>query len=89
LDGTADTARFFLSEDAQTGRKILNDRDVTWVFAYDADRVARNSAAILGSPIPANPLCRVINRTPARAPSYLIFSAQNGAAKLFRVQNSP
>jgi len=89
LDGTADTARFFLSEDAQTGRKILNDRDVTWVFAYDADRVAQNSAAILGSPIPANPLCRVINCTPAHAPSYFIFLAQNGTAKLFRVRNGP
>jgi hypothetical protein len=89
LDGTADTARFFLTEDAQKGHQILNDRDVTWVFAYDAERVAQNSAAILGRPIPGHPLCRVIHRTPTHAPPYLIFSAQNGTAKLFRVQHGP
>ncbi len=89
LDGTADGARFYLSEDVETSRSILNARDVTWVFACDADAVAQNSAAILGRPVPAHPLCRIIDRTPAHAPPYLIFSAQNSAAKLFRLRNSP
>jgi hypothetical protein len=35
--------------------------------------------------IPAHPLCRTIDRTPAQAPQYLIFSGQNATAKIFRV----
>jgi hypothetical protein len=85
LDGIADSARFFLSENALTAREILERRKAVWVFAYDSDRVAANSASILGMPVPAHPLCRTIDRTPAQAPRYLIFSGQNATAKIFRV----
>lgn len=85
LDGIADSARFFLSENALAARQILEHRKIAWVFAYDSDRVAANSASILAMPIPAHPLCRTIDRTPAQAPRYLIFSGQNAAAKIFRV----
>jgi hypothetical protein len=85
LDGIADSARFFLSENLLTAREILEHHKVVWVFAYDSDRVAANSAAILDMSIPAHPLCRTIDRTPAQAPRYLIFSGQNATAKIFRV----
>jgi hypothetical protein len=85
LDGIADSARFFLSENLLTAREILERHKVVWVFAYDSDRVAANSASILGMSIPAHPLCRTIDRTPAQAPQYLIFSGQNATAKIFRV----
>ena len=57
---------------------------MAWVVAYDFERVARNSSAILGLTLPQYPLCFVLERTPAQVPRFLVFSAQNGAGKLFR-----
>lgn len=85
LNGIEDSARFFLSEDLQEAREILEERRVAWVFAYDSDRVAQNSAAILNEPRPLQPLCRVLDRTPSRAPPFLIFSAQTPTCKLYGV----
>jgi hypothetical protein len=89
LAGIVDSARFFLAQDWQKAREILLRRRVTWVFAYDADRAAQNSAAILGEPIPGHPMCWVIDRRPSQAPGYLVLSAQNGAGRVFRVRGSP
>jgi hypothetical protein len=85
LNGIEDSARFFLSEDLQRARRILQKRRVVWVFAYDSDRVAQNSAAIVNERLPADPLCRVLDRTPSQAPPFLTFFAQNPACKLYRV----
>jgi len=85
LNGIEDSARFFLSDDLQKAREILEKRCVAWVFAYDSDRVAQNSAAILNEPRPLQPLCRVLDRTPSHAPPFLIFSAQNPTCKVYRV----
>jgi hypothetical protein len=85
LNGLEASARFFLSEDLQKAREILEKRHVAWVFAYDSDRVAQNSAAILNEPLRREPLCRVLDRTPSQAPPFLIFSAQNPTCKLYRV----
>ncbi len=52
LNGIEESARFFLSENLQEAREILEKRHVAWVFAYDSDRVAQNSAAILNEPLP-------------------------------------
>ena len=52
LNGIEESARFFLSENLQQAREILEKRHVAWVFAYDSDRVAQNSAAILNEPLP-------------------------------------
>ena len=84
LEGIEQSARFFLSQDWQTARKILENRRVAWVIAYDFERLARNSSAILGLGVPQYPLCFVLDRTPAQAPRFLVFSAQNGAGKLYR-----
>ncbi len=85
LNGIADSARFFLSDDLQKAREILQNHRVAWVCAYDADRVAQNSAAVLSQALPPPPLCRVLDRTPGQAPRFLIFSAQSAAFKLYRV----
>jgi hypothetical protein len=85
LNGIADSARFFLSEDLQKAREILQNHRVAWVCAYDSDRVAQNSAAVLNQPLPLHPLCRVLDRTPGRAPRFLIFSAQTAMFKLYSV----
>jgi hypothetical protein len=84
LEGIEQSARFFLSQDWQMARKILEDCRVAWVIAYDFERLARNSSAILGLPVPQYPLCFVLDRTPAQSPSFLVFSAQNGPGKLYR-----
>ncbi len=85
LSGIEDSAQFFLSEDLQEAREILKKREVAWVFAYDSERLARNSAAILRRGLPPHSLCRVLDRTPGQAPPFLIFSAQNAACKLYGV----
>ena len=87
LNGNADAARFFLAEDWRKAREILENRNVAWVFAYDAERVAQNSSALLGLPVPGHALCFVLDRTPTQVPTFLIFSAQNGAGKLYRFAN--
>jgi hypothetical protein len=85
MDGIADSARFFVSQDWATVRKILEDHRVVWVIVYDSERAAQNSAAILGLATPQYPICFVLDRTPSRAPRFLAFAAQNGAGKLYRV----
>jgi hypothetical protein len=87
LSGIADSARFFLSEDLQNAREILKKREAAWVIAYDSERVAQNSAAILNRGLPPYSLCRVLDRTPGQAPSFLIFSAQNAACKLYQMDS--
>jgi hypothetical protein len=86
MQGIADSARFFLSENRQETRQMLSNHNVSWVIAYDGDRVAQNSAVILGCALPARPLCQILDRTPGQAPGFLELSAQNGAAKLYRVK---
>jgi len=88
LDGIADSAHFFLSDDWHEARLILENHEVAWIFAYDADRVAENSAALIGTPASPHSICRSLNRTPAQAPHDLVLSAQNGTAKLFRFANN-
>ena len=85
LPGIAESARFFVSQDWETARQVLQNHSVTWLIVYDPERAAQNAAAILGSPAPHTPVCMILDRTPSRAPSFLSFSAQTGAAKLYRV----
>jgi heme exporter protein D len=85
LSGIEDSARFLLCEDSQEAREILKKREAAWVLAYDTERVAQNSAAVLKEPLPPHPLCRVLDRTPGQAPPFLVFFAQNATCKLYRV----
>ena len=85
LPGIEDSARFFVGQDWGTVRKLLENHKVTWVIAYDSERVAQNSAGILGMAVPQQPVCFVLDKTATRAPPFLVLSAQNGVAKLYRV----
>ena len=84
LEGIEQSARFFLSQDWQAARKILEDRRVRWVVAYDFERLARNSSAILGLESPQYPVGFVLDSWPAQVPRFLVFSGQNEAGKLYR-----
>ncbi len=85
LPGIEDSARFFVGQDWQTARKLLENHKVAWVIAYDSERTTQNSAEILGIAAPQQPVCFVLDKTPTRAPPFLVLSAQNGIAKLYRV----
>ena len=85
LNGIAESARFFLFEDWQKARQILDNHQAAWVFAYDFERVAQNSAVVLGVRLPARPICQVLDRTPAQVQRFLVFSAQNQVCKLYRI----
>ena len=84
IDGIAESARFFVSQDWATARRILENHRVTWLIVYDSDRAAQNSAVILGLPTPEHPICFVLDRTPSRVPRFLAFAAQTGTDKLYR-----
>jgi hypothetical protein len=85
LPGIEDSAGFFVGEDWETVHKLLENHKVAWVIAYDSERVAQNSAEILGIAVPQQPVCFVLDKTATSAPPFLVLSAQNGIAKLYRV----
>jgi hypothetical protein len=87
LPGIVASAQFFLATSAEEAEAILRQHEVQWVFVADGDRVAENSAAILRTDIPADALCRVIDRSPSKAPPFLILRWQNGACKVYQVRN--
>jgi len=84
LDGITDSARFFLADDLQSARQLLQNRRIEWVFGYDWDRIGPNSAELLRRSVPEQAVGRILDRSPNRAPAYLVLSGQNRTAKLFR-----
>jgi hypothetical protein len=89
LPGIIASARFYLSVPPQPARQILQEHGVRWVLAYDGERVAENSAALLGIPAPANALCRTLDRSPSQAPAFLRLASENGTCKIYQVQGLP
>jgi hypothetical protein len=87
--GILESARFCLTSDEVVAREILQRHEVRWLLVCDAERMLDNSRAILGTSIPANSLAQVLDRTPARAPGYLMLWAQNSSGKLYRVNYFP
>ena len=87
LPGIVESARFFLATSPNDAREILRRHGVKWVLVYDEERVAENSAALLGVPPPAGPLCRTLDRSPSQAPLFLSLAWQNDACKAYQVRN--
>jgi hypothetical protein len=86
LHGIVESARFFLATSPLEACQILRRHQVHWVLAADGERVAENSAAILGlSPSPGA-LCRILDRQPSRAPAFLSLQEQKGGCKVYRVR---
>jgi hypothetical protein len=88
IEGIVETAKFFEVQDAEETKQIIDRHNVTWIVSYDADRVAENSAQILGNPVPQNALCYLLDRRPSEVPTFLRLIAQTGHFKLFRVEKS-
>jgi len=76
-----DSARFFLSNDLKQTRAILHKNNVAWAFAYDSQRVTQNSAAVLSEAVPADPLCRVLDRTPGPGTTASDFFGSNAGVQ--------
>ncbi len=87
IEGVVESAKFFETQKAEEVAEILKGHNVRWVIAYDADRVAQNSARILGRPISADAFCYALDRRPSDALPFLRLIAQTGRFKLFRVLN--
>jgi hypothetical protein len=85
LPGIEDSARFFVSQDWGTAHKLLENHKVVLVIAYDSQRTAKNSGQILGAAVPQQPVCMMLDKVATTAPPFLVLSAQNGVAKLYRV----
>ena len=88
IGGIVETAKFFETQNAEVAKQILDRHNVNWIISYDADRVAQNSAQILGNPVPKNALCYLLDRRATEVPPFLRLIAQTGHFKLFRVEKS-
>ena len=88
LAGITDSARFYAADNWQKARVIVENRQVDFVLAYDADRVAEVSTQILGHPVPEHAVCYLLDHAPAMLPRFLVLAAQNPAGKIFRVANN-
>ena len=87
IAGVVESSQFFGAQNAEELAQMLKRRNVRWVIAYDADRVAQNSAQVLGHPISSNAFCYLLDRRPSELPPFLRLIAQTGRFKLFRVVN--
>ena len=88
IGGIVETAKFFETQNAEEAKQILNWHNISWIVSYDADRMAQNSAQILGNPVPKNALCHLLDRRISEVPPFLRLIAQTGRFKLFRVEKS-
>jgi asparagine N-glycosylation enzyme membrane subunit Stt3 len=86
IQGIVETAKFFGAQDAEEAMQIIDRHNVTWIVSYDADRVARNSAQILGNSVPKSAWCYLLDRRASEVPPFLRLIAQSGHFKLFRVE---
>ena len=87
IEGVVESAKFFGTLNAEEAAQISKRHNVTWVIAYDADRLARNSAPILEHPVSPNAFCYLLDRRPSEVPPFLQLMAQTGGFKLFRALN--
>ena len=71
IEGVIESAKFFGTQSAEEVAQIFKKRNVRWIVAYDADRVARNSSQILEHPISPGAFCFLLDRRPSEAPPFL------------------
>ncbi|PYI74739.1 MAG: hypothetical protein DMF04_12100, partial [Verrucomicrobia bacterium] len=57
IKAIVETAKFFATQKTEEAAQLSREMAATWIVAYDADRVAQNSAQILGRPVSNGALC--------------------------------
>jgi hypothetical protein len=86
ISGIIDSAKFFAAEDSEAAQAICARRRVKWVVSYDSERLAQNTASVLGATIASRALVYILDRNPSSAPAFLRLSSQTGRFKAFHVQ---
>ena len=87
IKGIVETAKFFATQKAEEAAQLSREVTATWIIAYDADRVAQNSAQILGRPVSNSALCYLLDRRPSQAPPFLRLVRQTAHFKIFQTVN--
>jgi len=87
IAGVVESAKFFGTQNTEEVAEILRQHNLKWIVAYDADRVAQNSARILEHMISPEAFCYSLDRRPSEVPSFLQLITQTGRFKIFRVSN--
>ena len=87
VSGIIDSAKFFAADDNETARAICDRLGVIWVLSYDSQRLAQNTAGILGATIAPRAMVYVLDRNPTNAPPFLHLSSQTGRFKSYRVNS--
>jgi len=86
LAGTVDSAEFYLATDTAEAKAILKKRDVSFVVAYEPDRVLATSEIILGKKAPYRTMDEELYRFPSQAPDFLRLVYANKFFKIFEVE---
>lgn len=91
LPGTVASARFYAESNWETAARILKERQVRWVVAYEPQRVLTVSKTILGKEMPQYgegrlPLGKTLYETPGEAPNYLRLTTRNQFFVLYEVR---
>lgn len=86
--GILATARFYSSIEVDEAVRILYQRRVALVIAYDGERVAQTSENILGTAVPPAALCYRLDRFPSQVSSFLRLIRQNPDGKLYQAVNN-
>jgi hypothetical protein len=86
LPGIVASARFYMASDPAAARKILQDRDVRYVVAYEPSRVIANSAQILNLRPPEHPFGKILYDSPGSLPDWLQLRFENPYFKVYEVR---
>jgi hypothetical protein len=88
IRGIVETAKFFATDNSEGISEFTDRIKIRWVVSYDADRVAQNSARILGHSISKKASCYFLDERASEVPRVLQLTAETGHFKLFRVSRS-
>jgi hypothetical protein len=88
IGGVVEIAKLFETQNAEVAKQLLDRLKVRCIISYDADRLAQNTAQILGHPVPPNAFCYLLDRRASEVSPFLRLIAQTGHFKLFRTEKS-
>lgn len=86
LPGIEASAKFYVTQDLAEAQKILADRKVSWVVAYEPERVFLESTRLVQKPAFTNSMGNLIWQTNL-APSFLRFAYINDFFRLYEVKS--
>ena len=85
LPGIVDSCEFYLSESLDAASSILRKRKISYVIAYEPDRVISNSAQIVDRAPPVEPLAINLYKHPSKNSPLLRYIHGNTFFRVFEV----